>query len=78
MLGTGAGQGTYTVPPRPRPYLCKERYQALVAGELEVLGVEVMESRNVTLNQLLLLIVQFIQICGGTIRQSAGRKLGFQ
>ena len=59
VLGTGtcAGKSYTRCHPRLHPYLCKERYQALVVGELEVLGVKAMESRNVTLNQILLLIV---------------------
>lgn len=59
VLGTGAWAGkSYTwCHPRLRPYLCEERYQALVVGELEVLGVKAMEGRNVTLNQIFLLIV---------------------
>lgn len=48
------GRGSST--PRS-PHLCKERHQALVVRELEVLGVKMMESRDVTLNQILLLVV---------------------
>lgn len=35
-----------------------------MVGEVQVLGVELMESRDVTLDELLLLIVQLVQVCG--------------
>lgn len=39
------------------PYLGEEHHEAAVVGEVQVLGVELMEGRNVTLNEFLLLIV---------------------
>lgn len=57
--GGGAGGGSDEGGPDRtlRSHLREENHQALVVGEFEVLGVKVMESRNVTLNQILLLVV---------------------
>lgn len=65
MLGPGAQTGkSQSTACGQQPYLCKEYYEAAVVREVEVHGVELMESSNVILNQILLLIVQLIQICG--------------
>lgn len=54
----GAGGSDEGGPDRTlHSHLREENHQALVVGEFEVLGVKVMESRNVTLNQILLLVV---------------------
>lgn len=59
--GGGGGEARGSGEGGPDRTLCshlrKENHQALVVGEFEVLGVKVMESRNVTLNQILLLVV---------------------
>lgn len=46
------------------PYLGKEHNKTVVVGEVQVLGIELMESGDVTLDELLLLIVQLVQVCG--------------
>lgn len=46
------------------PYLGEEHHKTAVVGEVQVLGVELMESGDVTLDELLLLIVQLVQVCG--------------
>lgn len=51
---------------RRAPHLGEQHHKAAAVGELKVLGVEVMQSGDVALNQVLLLIVQLIQICGYT------------
>lgn len=50
-------------PGRWHSHLGEELHEAAVVGELQVSGVELMESSNVTLDQVLLLVVQLVQIC---------------
>lgn len=53
----GQGKARPSVTRCSHSYLCKEYHQAIAVGEFEVLGVKVMQSSNVTLNQVPLLIV---------------------
>ena len=52
-----------TKSPGWHPHLGEEHHEAAVVGELQVSGVELMEGSDVTLDQVLLLVVQLVQIC---------------